>query len=86
VNEVAKFCLNCGAQLKGVSVFDSLIAQDISALPLTETRVQRIHEHSRLRTVKDILMDYDYRELRGVPRIGPYWAERIYAYAEEFIA
>jgi hypothetical protein len=86
VNEAAKFCLNCGAQLKAVSVFESLVHQDISELPLTQTRVDRIKENSRIRTVKDVLMDYENRELRSVPRIGPYWARRIYAYAEEFIA
>ncbi|MEQ1934553.1 MAG: hypothetical protein ABL962_11875 [Fimbriimonadaceae bacterium] len=86
VNESAKFCLNCGSQLKAISVFESLVNQDISKLPLTPTRVRRIKEHSRIRSVKDILMDYDNRELRSVPRIGPYWAQRIYRNAEEFIA
>lgn len=86
VNESAKFCLNCGSQLKAISVFESLVNQDISKLPLTPTRIKRIKDHSRIRSVKDILMDYDNRELRSVPRIGPYWAERIYRNAEEFIA
>lgn len=86
INELAKFCLNCGAQLKVASLFASLVGCDISELPLTTTRVKRIREHSRIRTIKDILMDHDNSELRRVPRIGPIWARRIYRYAEEFIA
>jgi hypothetical protein len=86
VNEAAKFCLNCGSQLKAVSVFESIVNQDINKLPLTETRVRRIKENSKIRKIKDVLIDHENRELRNVPWIGPYWARRIYAYAEEFIA
>lgn len=86
VNEAAKFCLNCGAKLQSISVFESLVAQGIEELPLTENRAEKIKQHSRIRTVKDILMDHDNRELRGVPRVGPVWAKRIYAHAEEYIA
>jgi RecA/RadA recombinase len=86
VNEQARFCMNCGAQLKSVSVFESLVQRDISELPLTATRVTRIKQSSSIRKIKDILMDHENRELRRVPRIGPYWAKRIYAYAEEYIA
>lgn len=86
VNEAAKFCLACGAQLKSVSAFDSIVSRDIGELPLTEARVGKIKANSRIRTIKDVLMDHENRELRSVPRIGPYWAQRIYAYAEEAIA
>ena len=86
VNESAKFCLNCGNQLKGVSVFESLVNQSIDQLPLTAARLRRIKENSKVRTIKDILIDSENRELRGVPWIGPVWAKRILAYAEEFIA
>jgi ABC-type lipoprotein export system ATPase subunit len=87
VNESARFCPHCGSPLKAVSVFESLVAQDISKLPLTSRRVRSIKDHSRIRTIKDILMDqHDFRQLRSVPRIGPFWARRIHAYAEEYIA
>lgn len=86
INESAKFCLNCGSQLKSVSTFEAVVSADIEELPLTDVRVSRIKEHSNIRKVKDILMDHENRELRKVPRVGPYWAGRIYAYAEEFIA
>ena len=84
--ESAKFCLECGRPLTALSTFTTLVQQEISDLPLSSTRVKRIKEHSSIRTVGDILMDHELRELRGVPWIGPYWAERIYRYAEEFIA
>jgi ABC-type iron transport system FetAB ATPase subunit len=86
VSEAARFCLNCGAQLKSISAFDSIVSRLIEELPLTETRIARIKENSSIKTIKDILMDHENRELRKVPRIGPYWAQRIYAYAEEYIA
>lgn len=85
ISEAARFCLNCGQPLKAVSVFETLIEADISELPLTETRLARIKQHSSLRTVKDILLDHEHRQLRRVPRIGPYWASRIYSYAEEYL-
>jgi len=85
-DESAKFCLECGSPLTAVSTFNTLVKKDISVLPLTATRVARIREHSKIRTVGDILLDHERRELRSVPRVGPYWAQRIYSYAEEFIA
>ncbi|MHB8101441.1 MAG: zinc ribbon domain-containing protein [Methanosarcina sp.] len=86
ISEHAKFCSNCGTALQSESIFESLVNKDISELPLTELRVDRIKAHSKIRTIKDILMDTENRELRSVPRIGPFWAERIASYAEEFIA
>jgi len=85
VSEGAKFCLNCGAKLQQVSAFESIVSRDIQDLPLTTTRVERIKENSSIRTIKDILMDHENREIRKVPRVGPYWAKRIYHYAEECI-
>lgn len=85
ISEHAKFCSNCGAALQSESVFESLVNQDISELPLTELRVETIKTHSKIRTIKDILMDTENRELRKVPRVGSFWAQRIAYYAEEFI-
>lgn len=86
INESAKFCLNCGAQLKTISAFETIVSRDISDLPLTQKRVESIRKHSKLRSIKDILIDHENRELRKVKQVGPYWAKRIYSYAEEFIA
>ncbi|MDR3565532.1 MAG: hypothetical protein P4N59_29410 [Negativicutes bacterium] len=85
VSEHAKFCLECGSQLKIASIFESLIKNDISVLPLTSRRVNAIKKHSLIRTVKDILMDNGNKELRKVPQIGPHWAKEIISYAEEYL-
>ncbi|MFC6652317.1 hypothetical protein [Paenibacillus rhizoplanae] len=84
-DENAKFCPNCGAMLKSISIFESLISNDIDRLPLTSRRVESIKLNSNIKTIKDILMDTDNSELRKVPQIGPEWAKKIYSYAEEFI-
>jgi len=70
VSEHAKFCSNCGTKLKTASIFESLVSQDIEQLPLTLNRVRSIKNHSRIRTIKDILIDHDNRELRSVPQVG----------------
>jgi len=86
VSEEAKFCAKCGAKLKDASIFESIVSQSVSSLPITAARARSITEHSRIRTIKDVLMDYENRELRSVHMIGPVWAQRIRSYAEEFIA
>ena len=85
-NEDAKFCINCGSELKTASLYHSLIAQDISVLPITKSRSASIKKHSSLKTIKDILIDNTKEELRSVPQIGPKWAERIARYAQEYVA
>lgn len=85
-SEHAKFCQNCGAQLKSNSVYETLINQDISALPLSKRMVKRIKENSSIRTVKDILIDSDRKMLRAIRHIGPRHASRIANYAEEHVA
>lgn len=85
ISEHAKFCSNCGAALQSGSIYEALLNTDISVLNLTENRVKSIKKYSKIRTIKDIIMDTDNRELRSVPRIGPYWAGTITSYAKEFI-
>lgn len=86
VSEAARFCLNCGAPLAAMSMFETLIQNDIAELPLTPARVASIKKYSGIRTVKDILLDHEYRALRSIPRVGPFWAKRIQSYAEEYLA
>lgn len=85
-SEDAKFCVNCGSPLKSASLYHTLVGQDISVLPITKTRAQSIKKHSKIRTIKDVLLDTTRQELRGVPQIGPKWAARISRYAEEHLA
>lgn len=85
INESARFCFNCGAQLTSISVFDSLVKAPIERLPLTKNKIEKIKNNSRLKTIRDILMDHENKELRKVPSIGAIWADRIKSYAEEFL-
>jgi hypothetical protein len=85
-SEQARFCQNCGAQLKASSLYEELTNQDISALPLSARMVVRIKRNSRIRTIKDILIDSDRHNLRGIPFIGPIRAARIANYAAEHVA
>ena len=81
----AKFCLNCGSALSLKSTFETAVKQGISVLPLTIRRVDSIEAQSSIRTVKDILLDKEHKELMKVKMIGPVWATRISRYAEEFV-
>lgn len=80
-----KFCSECGEKLVTPSLFEGLVNNDISILPLTPSRVETIKQSSKIRTIRDILMDTDHRELRSVPGVGPYWTNKISSYAEEYI-
>ncbi len=81
----AKFCMNCGSPLSLKSTFETAVQQAIGLLPLTAKRVESIKKQSSLRTVKDILLDKEHKELLKVKMIGPMWATRISRYAEEFV-
>lgn len=80
-----KFCSECGEKLVTPSLFEELVKNDISKLSLTPHRVETIKQNSTIRTIRDILMDKDHRELRSVPQVGAYWTNRIFSYAEEYI-
>lgn len=80
-----KFCSECGEKLVTPSLFEGLVNNDISILPLTPSRVETIKQSSKIRTIRDILMDTDHRELRSVPGVGSYWTNKISSYAEEYI-
>jgi hypothetical protein len=86
LSEESKFCSSCGVKLKDLSIFDSIVSQGIESLPITANRVASIKSNSKIRNIKDILMDTDNRQLFKVKMIGPYWAKKIKNYAEEFIA
>lgn len=86
ISDESKFCANCGAKLKDASIFENLVSQDIKRLPITSARARSIKEHSKIKTIKDILMDHDNKQLRSVHMIGAYWAQKIRSYAEEYIA
>lgn len=82
----ARFCTNCGAQLKASSTYESLVQQDISVLPLTKTMSARIKENSQIRRVRDILIDTSREQLRSIPYIGEIRAKKIVGLAEEYVS
>jgi hypothetical protein len=86
INENLKFCGFCGYQLTESSIFLEIIEKDISNLALTSHRVKTIKEHSNIRFIKDILIDNEHKELRKVNQVGPYWADKIFRMAEEYIS
>lgn len=83
--EDAKFCVKCGTPLTSPSTYLALMNADISELPLTDARIQKIKQQSRIRKIKDILFDMEHKQLLGVDRIGKFWAARIVGLAEEFV-
>lgn len=86
VSDKAKFCMECGSKLKDASIFEDIVNQGIEKLPITKGRANSIKNNSKIKKIKDILMDHENKELRKVNMIGPIWAKRIRGYAEEFIA
>lgn len=85
-NSSARFCANCGAQLKSSSTYESLVQQDISALPISPRMQKRIKDHSRIRKVRDILIDSSREQLRGIKYIGEVRARYIVGVAEEYVS
>lgn len=86
LSDDARFCMRCGTQLVDTSVYQQLLATDIDELPLTDRRVQSILNNSSIKTIQDILVDDESKQIRGVPGVGPIWASRIRTLAEEFVS
>lgn len=79
----ARFCINCGAELRAESVYISLLAAPIAELPITRNKIDGLKK-AGMHSVQDILLDVDGRKLRSVPYVGEVWAARIRNAAEEF--
>ncbi len=80
-----KFCMKCGTELRDGSIYDQLLRSPVSNLPLPERKITDIQNLTHMRTVNDILAD-EKQKLLSVPYIGPFWAKRIRAAAEEFVS
>lgn len=85
IAEDVKFCAYCGAELTSASILYEIWEQSIDILPLTAKRIRSIREESKIRTIKDVLMDDNGVELKKVRGISTKWAQKIRAYADEFI-
>ena len=78
--------MNCGRPLTDVSVYEDLLKASIHRLPLTDHKVQGLKQHMSIRTVGDILLDDESKEIRRVPYVGPILVRGIDRYAEEFVS
>lgn len=86
ISEEAQFCMKCGRSLSDASIYEELLKADIEALPLTQNKLDGLREHTTIRSVSDVLLDEESKQIRSVPYIGPVWASRIHRYAEEFVS
>ena len=78
--------MKCGRPLTDASIYQELLKTPVEQLPLTAKKVEGLREHTNIRTVGDILIDEESREIRRVPYVGPIWSARIHNYAEEFVS
>ena len=78
--------MRCGRPLTEASIYTELLKASIDRLPLTPKKLDGLREHTPLRTVGDILLDDESREIRRVPYVGPIWSARIHRYAEEYVS
>ncbi|MET0557849.1 MAG: zinc ribbon domain-containing protein [Solirubrobacterales bacterium] len=86
LSDDAQFCMKCGRPLTEASIYEELLKAPIERLPLTEKKLEGLKEHTSIRTVGDVLIDDESREIRGVPYVGPIWTARIRNSAEEFVS
>lgn len=86
VSDEAQFCMKCGRPLTEASIYEELLKAPVSRLPLTDNKIRGLTKYTSIKTVGDILLDDDSREVRKVPYVGPIWSARIHRYAEEFVS
>jgi ABC-type arginine transport system ATPase subunit len=86
LSEEAQFCMKCGRPLADVSIYEELLKASIDRLPLTAKKRDGLKVHTSIRTVGDVLLDDESKEVRKVPYVGPIWSARIHRYAEEFVS
>lgn len=85
ISDDAVFCYKCGTPLHEQSVYMEMLSSPVDSLRLTQVKLERIAEHTKIRTVQDVLLDDGGAQLRTVPSIGSTWSARIKALAEEFV-
>ena len=84
-SEDAQYCMRCGKPLTEKSVYAEILRRPVSDLPIPLKKKQAL-EQTQLRTIQDVLLDQEFRELLRGRRIGPVWAKRILSTAEEFVS
>lgn len=86
MSDEAQFCMKCGRPLTEASIYEELLKASIDRLPLTPKKLAGLKKHTAIRTVGDILLDDESREIRKVPYVGPIWSARIHNHADEFVS
>lgn len=86
VAEEAQFCIKCGRPLSEASLYDELLKAGVERLPLTPNKLAGLKKYTTIKTVGDVLLDDESRQIRRVPYVGPIWSARIHRYAEEFVS
>lgn len=86
ISDQAQFCMSCGRPLTDVSIYEELLKNSIDRLPLTAKKLDGLMTHTSIRTVGDIILDDESKEIRRVPYVGPIWSSRIHRYAEEYVS
>ena len=85
-NPDAKFCSNCGSQLKPSSIYEALVKNDISVLRLSPEMERRIKANSHIKRIRDVLTDSSKETLHSIPYIGKVRAKTIVGHAEEYVS
>lgn len=80
-----RYCMKCGSELRDGSIYDELLRTSVNELPLPERKIQDMAAHTNIKTISDILAD-DRQQVLDIPYVGPVWAKRIRAAAEEFVS
>ncbi len=86
ISNDAKFCMNCGHELTSRSIYEDLAKTPVDQLPLTQKKIEGLLEHTKIKSIQDVLLDEEYSEINKVPYVGPRWASRIMNAAQEYVS
>jgi energy-coupling factor transporter ATP-binding protein EcfA2 len=81
----ARFCFNCGAELRDQSRYAELVKADVGDLQLTDRKISAIRDEG-FATVEDVLNDRGQAGLRRAKGVGPVWSRRIQSLAVEYVS
>ena len=85
VNDDAQFCMKCGQPLTEKSVYEEILRRPIEDLPIPQNKKTALARTS-LKSIQDVLLDREFKELLRGQSIGPVWAKRIQIAAEEYVS
>ncbi|GAB2751066.1 hypothetical protein GCM10027039_05840 [Terrabacter koreensis] len=80
----ARFCFNCGAELKDQSRYAQLVKASVDELLMTKNKLVEIKKVG-FSTVEDVLNDHGGERLRKAKGVGAVWSRRITSLAVEYV-